>query len=354
MQCIFSLGQFLDTNGNLVLDGRKYLKSKVDTTGRKSGWVINGANTLQFNQNSFSNWMPGGENSISATGKIDYELNYRKERHLWDNRILLEYGFIDNKTNGTRKTSDNINITSSYGYLFREYWYLIASVNLRSQFTEGFDYNVTPYKKLSNFMSPGYLTVGIGANYIPNSNFQLSIQPITSRTTFVLDEGLRTKGNFGLKDDGDMAYFEMGAYIGARYRLKIFENVFLDNNIAIFSNYSDKPLNMDIVYASNIDMKINNFLSTQVSLNIIYDEDQIKKTQMKQTLGVGLIYKFTNQKPPNQKRRLKREDKIVYPNQIQPQKLQFKRSYYNRHKYDSLFLKKTVQESNIKSETIFN
>ena len=349
-------GQFLDTNGNLLFDGRKYLKSKVDTTGRKSGWVISGINTLQINQNTFSNWISGGENSVSATAKVDYELNYRRGSHLWDNRILLEYGFMDHKTYGTRKTSDNINITTSYGYLFKDFWYLIGSVNLRSQFDRGFDYAVEPYKQLSNFMAPGYLTIGIGANYIPNANFQLNIHPITSRTTFVLDENLQLKDNFGLKEDGDVAYFEMGAYIGARYRLKLFENVYYDNSIGIFSNYSDQPLNMDIVYAGNFDMKINNFLSTQLSLNLVYDEDQINKAQFKQTLGVGLTYKISNQTPPEQRRKRKRrkEDRIVFPHQIQIEKLQFRRSYFDRKKYDSVFIKKTVSESNIKSETIFN
>ncbi|WP_288764018.1 DUF3078 domain-containing protein [uncultured Weeksella sp.] len=353
LQSIFSFGQFLDTNGNLILDGRKYLKSKVDTTGRKTGWVINGTNSLQINQNTFSNWMPGGENSVSAAAKIDYELSYRKQKHLWDNRILLEYGFIDNKTNGTRKTADNINITSSYGYLFKDDWYLIASVNLRSQFTEGYDYNATPKKKLSNFMAPGYLTVGVGANYIPKPNFQISIHPITSRTTFVLDKTLQKKDNFGLKEEGDVAYFEMGAYVGARYKFKLFENVHYDNNIALFSNYSDKPLNIDVVYTGNLDMKINNFLSTQLSVNLIYDEDQIKKTQLKQALGVGLVYKFTNQ-VPKEKRKKKRADRVVLPIEIEPKNLQFRRSYYNRSRYDSVFIQRRVSEHNIKSETIFN
>src|SRR5690606_30471044 len=129
-----------------------------------------------------------------------------------------------------------------------------------------------------------------------------------------------------------------------------------DNSIGIFSNYSDKPLNMDIVYAGNFDMKINNFLSTQLSLNLVYYEDQINKAQFKQTLGVGLTYKISNQTPPEQrrKRRRKKADRIVYPHDIKMENIKFKRTYYDRNKYDSVFIKKTVTESNIKSETIFN
>ena len=32
-------------------------------------------------------------------------------------------------------------------------------------------------------------------------------------------------------------------------------------------------------------------------MNLLYDEDQIKKTQVKQTLGIGFNYKFNNTPP---------------------------------------------------------
>jgi len=352
---IISSAQFLDTNGNLIIDGRKYLKSKVDTTGRKSGWEIYGANTLTVNQNTFSNWIAGGENSVSFIAKVDYELNYRKKRNLWDNRFILEYGFLDNKTNGTRKTSDNINITSSYGYLWKKNWYLTASVNLRSQFAPGYDYGTNPKTKKSNLFAPAYFTIGVGANYNPTADFSLSIHPITSRTTIVADKELQRKGNYGLKEDDELMYFEIGAYVGARYRFKIFENVTYDNNIGLFSNYSHKPLNIDLVYSGVLNMKINNFMSTQFTVNLAYDEDQIKRTQFKQTLGVGLTYKIDSTKKSDKRKRNKKE--MILPLDDFPVA-----PYISNHQpldmriYKKVFEKDEVDESSIymKSETIFN
>lgn len=351
---LFTSAQFLDTSGNLIIDGRKYLKSKVDTTGRSSGWEIYGSNTLTVNQNTFSNWMAGGENSVSLNAKVDYEFNYRKKKHFWDNRFILEYGFLDNKTNGTRKTTDNINITTSYGYLIREKWYLTSSLNIRSQFSAGYDYAPNPKKKLSNLFAPGYVTIGVGANYTPNSNFSISFHPITSRTTVVADKDLQTKGNYGLKNDGDALLFEIGAYLGGRYKLKLFDNVTYDNNIGIFSNYSHKFYNLDIVYAGLLDMKINNFMSTQLTINLIYDEDQVKQTQFKQALGIGLTYKIDSTKKNEKKRKRKKEilpyfdTSHVYPVIIPKIKL-------NKQNYDRVFDKNTVDEKStyIKSESIF-
>ncbi|MBF0596495.1 DUF3078 domain-containing protein [Faecalibacter rhinopitheci] len=352
---ITSTAQFLDTNGNLIIDGRKYLKSKVDTIGRKSGWEIYGTNTLTINQNTFSNWTAGGENSVSFIAKVDYELNYRKKRNLWDNRFIMEYGFLDNKTNGTRKTSDNINITSSYGYLLKKSWYLTSSVNFRSQFAPGYDYGTTPKTKKSNLFSPAYVTLGIGGNYNPSPDLSVSIHPITSRTTVVMDEDLKKKGNYGLREDGDALYFEIGAYIGARYKVKLFENVTYDNNIGLFSNYSNKPLHIDLVYAGVLNMKINNFMNTQLTINIAYDEDQIKATQFKQTLGIGLTYKIDSTKKKEKRRKNKKDIKEVTLDYIVA-------PYINNHKpidsriYNKIFEKDEVNESSIylKSETILN
>ncbi|RLZ12320.1 DUF3078 domain-containing protein [Faecalibacter macacae] len=352
---VFTSAQFLDTNGNLIIDGRKFLKSKVDTTGRKSGWEIYGTNTLTVNQNTFSNWIAGGENSVSFIAKVDYELNYRKKRNLWDNRIIMEYGFLDNKTNGTRKTTDNINITSSYGYLWKKSWYLTSSVNLRSQFAPGYDFGTTPKTKKSNLFAPAYLTVGVGANYNPTADLSLSIHPITSRTTMVLDKDLQKKGNYGLREDGDALYFEIGAYIGARYKFKVFENVTYDNNIGLFSNYSHKPLNIDLVYSGVLNMKINNFMSTQLTLNLAYDEDQIKKTQFKQTLGIGLTYKFDSTKK-NEKKKNNRKDIIQPFSVFEKSPLQIIYKPIDMKHFQKVFEKDEVDETSIylKSETILD
>jgi hypothetical protein len=350
---IFTSAQFLDTNGNLIIDGRKYLKSKVDTTGRKSGWEIYGTNTLTVNQNSFSNWISGGENSVSFIAKIDYEFNYRKKKTLWDNRAIMEYGFLKNQTNGTRKTSDNINVTSSYGYLWKNNWYLTASVNLRSQFAPGYDFGTNPKTLKSNLFSPAYVSVGIGANYNPDKNYSISIHPITSRTTIVADKRLQKKGNYGLTKDNELLYFEIGAYVGARYKFKVMENVTYDNNIGLFSNYGHKPLNMDLVYSGVLNMKINNFMTTQLTVNVSYDEDQIKRTQFKQTFGVGLTYKFDNLKK-NPKKPKKEFIEPISNIQTSP--------YISNHKkinpktYLKVFDKKEINpvSTYLKSETILD
>lgn len=294
----YLFAQTVDGSGNLQTSSQKYLKERPQTE-RLQGWYVSGNNSLQFNQAAFSNWIAGGVNSYSLTANIDYEFNLTKGRHIWDNRILLNYGVLRNEGEDYRKSNDVIDLTSSYGYEFVKNFYFAAALNFKTQFTEGFDYAVQDsitgdYKKISNFMAPGYLSFGLGIDYKPNENLQINFHPFTSRFTFVTDKDLQYQGSFGLKEDGDTYLYEFGAYIGARYKFSIMENISYDNRLGIYSNYLDEPFNMDVAYQGVLDLKVNNFISAQATINLFYDEDQIKKTQVKQTLGVGLAYKFDN------------------------------------------------------------
>lgn len=280
-------------DGNVATDSRRYLKdSKFD--GRTEGWFIAGNNSILFSQSSFSNWMAGGVNSIALNGNMDYEFNLTRGKHIWDNRILLGYGIQSNKGEETRKNNDIIDLTSSYGYNIGNNWYLASALNFKTQFTAGYDYTTTPKSKISNFMAPAYLSFGLGLDYKPNENFQVNLHPITARVTFVLDDDLQYAGSYGLKNDGDSSLFELGAFVGARYKFQIMEGISYDNRLGIFANYLDQPFNMDIAYWGLLDFKVNRLISTQVAINLLYDEDQIKKTQVKQTLGIGFNYKFDN------------------------------------------------------------
>lgn len=280
-------------DGNVTTDSQRYLKDKK-FDGRTEGWLITGNNSLLFSQSAFSNWMAGGVNSIALNANLDYEFNLTRERHIWDNRIVMGYGIQANKGEEARKTNDIIDLNSSYGYNVGKNWYLASALNFKTQFTPGYDYSTDPKTKISSFMAPAYLSLGIGMDYKPNDNFQVNIHPLTARVTFVLDNDLQFAGNYGLEKDGDSAYFELGAYLGARYKFTIMEGITYDNRLGIFANYLDTPQNMDIAYWGLLDLKVNRFVSAQVTINLLYDEDQIKKTQVKQTLGIGFNYKFDN------------------------------------------------------------
>lgn len=285
-------------DGKVNTESSKIL-AKLDTAKKQEGWSVRGTNTILLNQAAFSNWVAGGINSVALTVRLDYEFNLKRGKNLWENRILMGYGLRSEQKSQTTKVEDVIDLTSKYGYQINtSNWYAGAALNLKTQFSKGYDYSQPQQNYLSNFFSPGYVTVGLGVDYIPNDNFQLSLHPLTSRLTFVTDDAVFDPNLDGVLTDafgvtpGKHFVYQLGAYVGGRYKVKLMDNILLDNRFGVFSNYLKKPQNLVLAYSAILDMKVNRLISTQITADLFYDDNQIGKLQLKETLGVGLTYKF--------------------------------------------------------------
>lgn len=260
-------------------------------------WSIVGQNTLMLNQSAFSNWVAGGANNIGWQAGVNYNLTYEKDKDLWENVIILGYGMNNTQGVGNRKTQDVINLSTNYGRKLSGDWYTSVGAGLISQFAPGYaDGNNPDAAKISNFMSPGYVNVGAGFTYKPSDNFTMTLRPANARFTFVMDQDLQWAGNYGLKNDGDSMLFQFGFLGTAQYKVKLMENITLQNTASVFSNYLDHPERLVMSYSGILNMKVNKYISTNVTLDLLYDHNQIRKTQLKQTLGIGFAYNIDNGK----------------------------------------------------------
>ena len=80
------------------------------------------------------------------------------------------------------------------------------------------------------------------------------------------------------------------------------KNVTLTSTLDLFSNYLDKPQNIDVSWRMMINMKVNEFLSANISTHLLYDDDvtytdseginQGPRVQFKEILGIGFSVKF--------------------------------------------------------------
>ncbi|SEM74568.1 Protein of unknown function [Chryseobacterium taichungense] len=283
----FSIGIF--NSAQVLLDTASI---KVDTVKH---WSVLGKQTLMINQAAFSNWVGGGGNNVGWLVGADYNITYEKDKDLWENIILLNYGQNDTKGLGVRKTQDVINVSTNYGRKVSKSWYLSVGAGILSQFTVGYeDGNNPEAKKISNFMAPGYLNVGMGITYRPNDNINVTLRPSNARWAFVLDKDLQTAGTYGLKADGDNSLLQYGFLGTAYYKFKLMENVNVTNTASVFSNYLDYPERLVLAYGMILNLKVNKFISSNITVDLMYDHNQIKRTQLKQTLGVGFAYTLDN------------------------------------------------------------
>lgn len=265
-------------------------------------WFFYGQNNLLFNQAAFSNWNSGGNNNMGVLGKINYNLSYKRDRHFLENLLQLGYGFVATQGQSTRKTEDFISIATNYGYDLGRNYYLSTGYQFLSQFTPGYNYALTPDPnyddRVSKFMAPGYLNAGIGISYNPNENFQVIFRPANGKFTFVLDPKLQLAGRYGLERDGQSVRTELGAMLNLLHRIKIYKDVNLVNQLNFFSNYVNHAERVDINYSGVLNMKFNKFISAIIGVDVLYDHDQIKRTQMKQTLGIGFTYNLGSDVQP--------------------------------------------------------
>ena len=268
-------------------------------------WYIDGTASLNFSQAAFSNWSSGGQNSMGLATFLNLKANYKKGKHSWGNTIDIGYGFNSQgkgKDIKFIKSNDKIELTSAYGYSISKdnKWLITALVNLRTQFSAGYNYpddsTVT-----SNFMSPGYLVGGLGITYAPAKWFYLFMSPASGRFTFVIDKKLSDSGAFGV-DRGKTMHAEFGPYVRADMSKDLSKAINLSTTVEFFTDYIETFGNIDVNWSLMLTMKVNKWLAASLATQLIYD-DHIKiktapdsepgpRTQFKELLGIGLTNKF--------------------------------------------------------------
>lgn len=286
-------GLFAQTNEKEGLEkAKKASETVVDTT--KLGWKRGGNVIFLFNQSSFNNaWLGGGVSSVAGNLGLNYDMNYSSKTTIWDNKLIVAYGLTKLKDQDIVKSDDRIELTSLYGKKAGQgYWYYSGFLNFRTQMDTGLD--PATGIKISHFFSPAYLQVGPGMLWKRSDNLKVNIAPATSRLIFVHKHFTEFGPSFGV-EKGDTSRFEFGAALNAYYKLNLMTNVSMENILNLYSNYLDKPQNVDIDYQMNLVMKVNKYISANVAFQAIYDDNAnpVKSEfQIRQVLGLGVNYGF--------------------------------------------------------------
>ena len=283
-------------------------------------WSQKNAVGVNLNEVAFVNWNAGGNNSISALFHGNFERKYQKKYTLWKSNIALRYGINAQEGRETRKTDDQLIVNSTFGYRrdSTANWRYSAKFNFNTQFASGYQYPNTE-KPISKFMAPGYMFIGIGSEYTdPKEDLTLYISPVTQKSTFVLDQRLSNEGMFGVTpairdeegniiEEGENVRTEFGFLFTSGFTKEVFENINIDNQLSLYSDYLNKFGNIDVDWQLNVNLTVNDFVKASVGSHLKYDDDvKVKedidgdgtleakgpKVQFKQMLGVGVLYEF--------------------------------------------------------------
>lgn len=285
-----------------------------------SYWTKGGVSSLTFSQVGLTNWAAGGQNSVAINSILSVYANRIKGRGKWENSLDLAYGLVKQGEADFAKSDDLINLVSKYSYNINEdggKWFFSGLMDFRTQFYEGLD---EEGNFISEFMAPGYLTVGLGISYDPSDKLSFSYQPVTGKFTFVRNQTLANAGAYGvdaavfaedgsLLSEGSRSRSELGSFFRAKYKNDIFES-----RLELFTNYREDFGVLDVNWQNALVMQLTKVLSMNAFAQLIYDKDikigaddngdgvvdentEVKdRVQFKSVLGVGLTYRFGVQK----------------------------------------------------------
>lgn len=300
-----SFGAVFAANAQITsMENNQFAISAPETTADGTGdspWQYGGVAGITLSQVSFTNWAAGGDGSMAFDLMFNYNLNYRKNKHLWQNRLELAYGMNWSQSRGAQKTNDRIYLASMYGYSIGGPWYLAALMNFSTQFANGYNYQTDPKTFMSQFMAPGYLSAGVGIAWHPKKWFTATFSPAMWRGTFVLNDDLSAIGAFGV-DPGKRFLNEFGANLRLEVNYDITSAINLYSRLDLFSNYLKNPQNVDVRWDIVMTAKLTKWLAANFTLNMIYDDD-IKfprsdgtmggaRFQLREVFGLGLQAAF--------------------------------------------------------------
>ena len=256
-----------------------------------------GNTRLNFNQAYFSNWISGGESAMTVLFGLDYNLDYSYRNGLvWDNKIILSLGttFISgNKF--FKKADDRFEINSIVGKQINEYWSYSSVLNFKTQLLPGYRFyseeGVDKRDKVSQILSPAYVQLSLGLYYKRADDFWLNLSPLSARVLLVsgrfTDDLFPGKTYFGVDKDKNAKFF-LGAAVSGFHKTQIMKNIFWENKLSIYLNYLEKPQNIDFDWDTNIRFKVNDKISGNFIMHLLYDDDLVGKLQLRELLGLGI------------------------------------------------------------------
>jgi hypothetical protein len=253
-------------------------------------WTKKGNISLLFNQSSYNKqWLGGGTSNIAGNFGLNYDFNYKKEDIVWDNKFILAYGLTKIKGDEkTAKTDDRLELNSLWGKKAKGQWYYSMFFNFKTQMDTGLDKND---QKISHFFSPAYFQLGPGMLWKKSNNLSVNFSPATAKLIIVHPHFTELGPSFGVLQ-GDSTRFEFGASISGYYKFNVMTNVSIENRLNLYSNYLDNPQNIDVDYQMNVLLKINKYLSANVAVQAIYDDNSVQAVQIREVFGLGVNYGF--------------------------------------------------------------
>ena len=267
-------------------------------------WQYDASARLNFSQAAYKNWEEGsGTGSLAFTAGLGGATNKRSEHWIQAYEVRLAFGLIDQEGQEVRKAEDEIYLNTSLRYdgdgFFRIFNPTIAA-DLRTQFAKGFDYESNPFEgevsdartnleppvQISTFFAPAFITESIGLTYEPVNYFTVRLGA-ASKQTVVREPDFRVL--YGVDPDNSTRV-EAGGELAANLDKNLTENIRYRSQLNVFFSFNQTEDPPDARWENTINLKVNDWLSTDLQFVALFDKDITSAIQLKETISVGVSF----------------------------------------------------------------
>lgn len=269
----------------ILFSSTNLIFTQQDST-KKSGWFPSGIAGLNLSQITLNNWAQGGDNSLTWTLTGDFSAQYVSDNLTFKNSLKAAYGRTklggeDFRTNDNEFYLVNL-ISKNIGWAVDPYF----SNTIRTAITKGYDYSKNPPVEIADLFDPGYVTQSIGFTYEKLKHFNTRLG-LAAQEVF-------TKNNTKYTDDIttpkiEKFKFETGLESVSSTEFTVAENLLAKSSLRLFTRFENLKV-WDVRWDNVLIAKVNDFINVSLTFLFVYQEDQSKQAQMKQTLLLGIVY----------------------------------------------------------------
>lgn len=242
---------------------------------------------LTVTQASHTDWVQGGENALAYTFTVGGKSVRDVTQTSWSNSYKIGYGQTRLGSKGLRKTEDKIELESVLTYKFGTHVNPYVSATFKSQFDDGFKYDDVAGTKVqtSSRFDPAYLTQAVGIGYQP-------VEQVMTRLGAALREVFSDK--YGYANDPATVTIETSKVEGGLESVtdvswQFEENILFTSKLEMFAPFN----NPDVIIIRSDNMlaaKVSKYISVNLTVQLINDANILARTQVKQSLAMGLTY----------------------------------------------------------------
>jgi hypothetical protein len=250
-------------------------------------WIPKAAVGINLSQISLSNWTQGGEDAFSWILLGNGSVNYRSELWNFKNDLKIAYGKTKLGSSDFRTTDNELYLES---VVSRDIEWVIDpyfSNTVRTAIAAGYNYDNDTTVEIANFFDPGYLTQSLGFTYNQLEGF-------STRLGFAVQEVIANKYARRYSDDTTTSEIEKikidtGIESVTTAEYTVMENILLKSKLRLFSRFESFDV-WDVRWDNALAAQVNEYINVSFAFLLIYEEAQIRKTQIKQALQLGIIY----------------------------------------------------------------